>query len=501
VAEASKFMQRIAMGFDPLPEVDKDPLAWAVSQLTKTPEIRIYDQAGKQRELPEQYELKSEAQAIMVEFRNTWNAADEFFASPPQMPMPERRRLHRRLVGFPKEVVHWKEVQARLTTAQWSPQPVFERFWQFWCNHLMVAPTADNNDALVGPYQRHLRTKLTGSFRDLLWEAVTHPGMLTYLDNYRSVGPNSPARKSGKTTLSINENLGRELLELFTVSPAVGYTQKDVDACTLILTGWSIRAPNSNRPKPMFPNQNAPANTWGTSFEFNLHEPGTQTLMGKQYSAIFKQQGKLEDLVSDLAVHPATALHLARKLCTYFIDDAPPQDAVAHIEAAFNASRGHLPTVHKAVLEMSWKHLGKTRKLGPPDVWLVQCAKGMFTPLPQELPVENPGQEGRTGPLTTELLRDLGMPLPYCPQPDGWPIKSADWLSGEMLDRRARTAVYLAKNSELVLKNQAGRVQTLSDRTMTKGTPAQAAVQAYIERGELQEALTLWALSPDILWS
>ncbi len=503
VTEKSRFLRRVAMGSDPYADPISDPLSWATSQLEKVPEIRIYDQQGKVRVVPGQFALISDIRSLMVEYRNSWNAVDGFFVGTTQVSKAERRQRFRHLVGFPfRDVAHWKEVQARLTTAQWSEQPVFERFWHFWTNHFMVAPNTDNNDVLVGPYQRHLRSKLTGSFRDLLWEAVTHPSMLIYLDNYRSVGPNSIARKSGRTTDSINENLGRELLELFTISPAAGYTQKDVEASTMILTGWTFAMPNSNQAKPIFPSTNAPASYWGTFFAYQRHEPGVQTLMGKQYeNSLFRQKGKLEDLINDLAIHPATAKHLARKLCTYFMDDAPPAEAVAHVESVFLSSKGNLPAVHQAVLEMCWRYLSTTRKLVFPDVWLVQCAKAMSAPLPQELPTEKSALNSSAGPLTTDLIRDLGMPLPFCPQPDGWPIKSSDWLSGEMLDRRVRTAVYLAKNSELVRENKSSSIDKLVERTIPRDAPSHTVIRASLARGELADALTLWALSPDVLWS
>ena len=136
----------------------------------------------------------------------------------------------RRLVSLPyHQLEHWKEVQARVTTALHGEAPVFERFWHFWTNHFTVAPGTQNNDTLVGPYQRHLREHMTGDFRTLLWHAVTHPGMLVYLDNNRNTGPNSTAALRRWTRDTINENLGRELLELFTVSTAAGYSQQDVE--------------------------------------------------------------------------------------------------------------------------------------------------------------------------------------------------------------------------------------------------------------------------------
>jgi uncharacterized protein (DUF1800 family) len=457
--KALKFARRMAFGLTP-EAIPADPVAWAQAQLNTVPHIDILDSNGApdKNRSPETKLLRTIPE-VMTAYRNNWNVVDQMFALPPELPQAQRKAFARKTIFYPyRDLEHWKELQARLSTALYGPQPVFERFWHFWSNHLMVAPNTDNNDTTVGPYQRALRDHMTGSFRDLLWNAVTHPAMLIYLDNYRNVGPNSAARRQGRTKDSVNENLGRELLELFTLSPSAGYSQADVEHATLILTGWTFAMPNSNQAKPIFPSQNAPASMHGTVFAYARHEPGDQKVMGKVYSSsLFRQKGKLEDLITDLALHPVTARHLARKLCVYFIDDDPAPSAIEQVEKVFLESKGHLPSVHKAVVQVAWEQIDNSRKFQNPEAWLVQTLRLLDVPLPSNPPSLISSSE----PNSSSLMRDLGQALPYSPQPNGWPIRSDEWISKELLDRRLRTLQLFVQKSPLITAQNSHRLKKI----------------------------------------
>jgi uncharacterized protein (DUF1800 family) len=496
-----RFMQRLAFGPNADGSLPTDPVAWAEAQLDRVPPIDLLDAAGQVRtDLPPEFKLTRTMTELMTAYRRSWNAVDKMFRLSPDLPEAERKATVRKALYYPyRDLEHWKELQARASTALFSKQPVFERFWHFWTNHFMVAPNTDNNDVLVGPYQRALREHLTGSFRDLLWNAVTHPSMLIYLDNYRNVGPNSTARKQGRTTDSINENLGRELLELFTVTPQSGYTQADVEQSTLILTGWTFVMPNSDEAKPLFfPNHNAPAALNGTIFVYGRHESADQKVMGKVYSSsVFRQKGKLEDFITDLANHPATAHHIARKLCVYFMDDEPPAEAVALVEKAFIDSKGHLPAVHKAVIEATWNNMERTKKFQNPEAWLLQTLRLLGLGLPQNPPQLVPMKEW----TTATLMKDLGQPLPFSPQPNGWPIRSDDWISKEMLDRRLRLAQMLAQRVPMASAEQMGRLEKLMATSLPAQSKSRLLVTQALAQKNPSQAVLMWLASPDMLWS
>lgn len=484
------FTRRVSFGLPADVAAPEDPVAWAVAQLgPPAPPIDIIERdRSRRRDLPENLRLRSTMDEVMRAFHEHQEAERASFAKGRTLSREQYAQERRRDVEIPyHRLEHWKETQARATTAVHGEAPVFERFWHFWTNHFMVAPGNQNNDTLVGPFQRSLRQKMSGSFRDLLWHATVHPAMLVYLDNNQNTGPRSRAALAGWTRHSINENLGRELLELFTLSPASGYTQADVEATTLILTGWRDMKPNRYR-KAGVP--------LGTYFDANHHEPGSQTVMGKTYSALIRQDSKLEDLVSDLARHPATARHLARKLCIYFIDDEPPAQAVAHVEKAFIRSQGDLPSVHRAVIEMCWTHIATTRKFSSPETWLLQTFTLTGLDLPRAIPLDDRG-----GIKTHYLLGDLGQPIPRCPQPNGWPIRSADWISKEQLDRRVRYAGVLANELMRQPDRMAATLETMSARHLPAGGPESDLVRAALARQDLRTAHTLLHVSPSLLWT
>ena len=95
---------------------------------------------------------------------------------------------------------------------------------------------------VVDYWKNAIYSFLDRSFSDLLYSATTHPAMLSYLDNIYNIGENSPKGKqctSSDCVVGLNDNLGRELMELHTVSPARGYTETDIHEAAKVLTGWS----------------------------------------------------------------------------------------------------------------------------------------------------------------------------------------------------------------------------------------------------------------------
>jgi len=181
-----------------------------------------------------------------------------------------------------------------------------------------------------------------GRVRDLLWPTAKHPGMLWYLDNWMSVrdGVEVPRRRRQKLPrrmpTGLNENYARELLELHTVGVEAGYTQDDVHEAARALTGWSIRV----RPRD---------GEFGTFvFQPSAHDQGTKEIFG----LTLPEGGGVDDgekLLDALARHPATAKHLARKLCVRFVSDAPPQELVDEVAAVFTRTDGDLRETVKTI--------------------------------------------------------------------------------------------------------------------------------------------------------
>ena len=180
------------------------------------------------------------------------------------------------------------EVGARVRLAAGTQRPFLERITQFWSNHFAVSVDKAIILGVAGSYEREaIRPNVLGRFQDLLLAVEGHPAMLLYLDNYRSVGPDSPlavrAQQRAGKALGINENLAREIMELHTLGVDGGYTQVDVTAFAKVITGWSIGAAGQGIRAGGVPGD--------FYFRGNIHEPGSQSVLGRRYDKALRPLG------------------------------------------------------------------------------------------------------------------------------------------------------------------------------------------------------------------
>src|SRR5712691_4234800 len=168
--------------------------------------------------------------------RPEMNAADQSGPSPAGANRPP---------GPAPQQIYLDEAKARLAAALAAEIGFAERLAWFWSNHFCVSADKGQVRAICGAYEREaIRPHVVGRFADMLDAVETHPAMLIYLDNARSIGPNSPAGKNRGRGL--NENLAREILELHTLGVRTVYTQADVTNFAKIITGWTILPTISN---------------------------------------------------------------------------------------------------------------------------------------------------------------------------------------------------------------------------------------------------------------
>jgi uncharacterized protein (DUF1800 family) len=487
--EVARFARQVGFGLAPDEATPMDPVGWAQSQLDTPPTVGFFtDRTGTLMQgLPDGLKLLHTQEEVAIALVQHSEAERQSFDKSKTMARPEWEKVRFDMVDYPYwRLEPWKEVLARGAMAVNGPAPVFERFWHFWTNHFTVSPATNNINTAIGPYMRMLRSRMTGSFRDMLLEAVTHPAMVLYLDNAKSTGPHSVARSKGWTKDEINENLGREMLELFSLSPAAGYTQEDVQNTAYILTGWGVERPDKWH-KIGYP--------LGSRFDYNKHEPGTHTVMGKKYSALIHNDSKLQDLVDDLAAHPATAQRICHKLATAFIADEPPPQAVARLVQVFVRSKGHLPTLHKAVVAEVALAGAAAKKFQDPETWLWTVYRVSGT----ALPVVPPTREAK-GERLHDILWELGQPIHQCPQPNGWSLLSRDWISREMLDRRVRYAYQFAPR----IAEPGEALRRVVARQHGPDSTVAKALETAARDGSGQTPRSLWTAyltSPDMLWS
>ncbi len=314
------------------------------------------------------------------------------------------------------------EVSARLRLAATTERPFLERITQFWSNHFAVSVDKTIVLGVAGSYEREaIRPNVSGSFANLLLAVEQHPTMLLYLDNYRSVGPDSAlaefTNRRANRKLGINENLAREIMELHTLGVDGGYTQADVTAFAKVITGWSIGAPG----KRII--EGGPTGEF--VFRPGIHEPGLQTVMGRRYGQPGERQG--ESVLLDLARHPATAKHIATQLARHFIADEPSADAVTRLAQVFTRTDGDLPSVYRAVVAEQDAWSQPLSKFKTPNDYVISAWRALG------MPVDEPRK-------VPPLFANLGQRVWSPNSPAGWPDRSADWDGASALMQRLRWA-------------------------------------------------------------
>jgi uncharacterized protein (DUF1800 family) len=376
------------------------------------------------------------------------------------------------------------DTRARLATAALSERPFSERLALFWANHFTVSMAKPSVRGVVGAFEREaIRPHIGGRFEDLLRAAVTHAGMLRYLDNEQSAGPHSRvvqrlaqrARRTGDgqgpRVTGLNENLAREVLELHTLGAAAAragiYTQTDVNAFAAVLTGWRV-------PASAFMNPSADGTP--TRFEPAWHEPGDKTVLGKRYR---EGSEALDQVLRDLARHPATTRLIATKLARHFVADEPAPVLVDRLAAAYRSSDGDLPTVYRSLLDAPEAWQPAPSKLKSPEEWVLSSVRIL-----------------RLGHVAFKRQPDagitaLGQRVQAAPSPAGWPDKAEEWLGPDAVWKRVEWATRLADRVGGLVDARALAQASLGP-LLSEGTARQ------IERAaDAPQALALLLLAPE----
>ena len=328
-------------------------------------------------------------------------------------------------------------VQARMQVATSTDRPFFERLVRFWGNHFTVSGSKPNAFPIVGIVERDVvRPRCTGRFHDMLLASCKHPGMLIYLDNSISIGPNSAIAKNPgvlppylrEILKGLNENLGREILELHTLGVRSGYTQADVTSLAKVITGWMVRQREGRERAEGDSGANA-----SSMFIFRsaAHEPGPQMVLGRTYAQTGLAQG--EAALTDIARHPATAHFIATKLARHVIADDPPPAAVERIATVFRDTEGDLQAVCAALVDAPEAWEPGLRKFKPPEDYLTSALRALN------------GKPELTGQQLIALLSRMGQRPFYAPGPNGWADSGGDWIGPDAIWKRVEWADALAK--------------------------------------------------------
>ena len=358
---------------------------------------------------------------------------------------------------------------ARARLAATTDADFRERWALFWCNHFTVSATKLQTATLVGPFEQEaIRPHVFGRFEDMLVASSSHPGMLLYLDQARSVGPDTVAAmflSRGGKPAGLNENLAREIMELHTVGVDAGYTQADVTEFARALTGWSIGGLREG-------------DDVAGRFKFRpaAHEAGERTIMGKRYAEGGMDQALA--VMKDLAASPHTAGHVAAKLARHFVADEPPPALTARLQRTYLATGGDLAELAKTLVTA-------------PEAWSPQ-------PVKFKTPYEFVVSAWRAADIAPQSLANIGQILnslgqkPFsAPSPKGWPDAAQVWCAPDALIKR------MAWAQDLAAKALNGRdpSQLAQDALGARLTPL---VARAISRAETrEEGLAILLMSPE----
>jgi len=298
--------------------------------------------------------------------------------------------------------------QQKMLRAIYSTRQLQEVLVDFWFNHFNVDVRKGADRVLLTEYERDvIRPRVFGRFRDLLGATAKSPAMLFYLDNWTSGGQDG-----------LNENYGRELMELHTLGVDGGYTQKDVTEVARAFTGWTIERPRAGG---------------GFRFAPRRHDEGTKVVLGHRIHAGGQRDG--EEVLDILARHPSTARFIATKLARRFVSDAPPAALVDRVAARFRETDGDLREAVRAILTSPEFFAAETvhAKVKTPFEFVISAVRATDADVRDARPL-------------VRQLAELGMPLYQCQPPTGYKDTADAWVNTGALVGRMNFGLALTTN-------------------------------------------------------
>lgn len=320
---------------------------------------------------------------------------------------------------------------SRVARAVGGNRQLEEVMTDFWLNHFNIfAQKGAPEPYYLAEYESDvIRPHALGKFRDLLESVAKSPAMLFYLDNARSMADSTrprlasidrnvrrlridPAMRQRLNQLrngGLNENYGRELLELHTLGVDGGYTQQDVINIARALTGWTIRPPAAGG---------------GFIFRPEMHDAGEKIVLGHKLKANRGLEDG-EDVLDIVSRHPSTGKYIATKLARRFISDDPPQSVIDRAAQVFLKTDGDIREVVRTIITSNefYSQQAFRAKVKSPFEVVVSAMRAMNA-VPDSTP------------RTAQMIAYLGQPIYGHQAPNGWPETGDAWMNtGAILNR------------------------------------------------------------------
>jgi uncharacterized protein (DUF1800 family) len=334
-----------------------------------------------------------------------------------------------RELGMNRRQVVGQLQSARVARAVASNRQLEEVMTDFWLNHFNVFAQKGPPEAYyLAEYEsKVIRPNALGKFRDLLEAVAKSPAMLFYLDNARSMadstrprlanprnnnpilGNRARPRLNQRRNGGLNENYGRELLELHTLGVDGGYTQQDVINVARALTGWTIRPP-----------------VMGGGFVFRpeMHDAGDKIVLSHKLRAGRGMEDG-ENVLDIVARHPSTARYIATKLVRRFVSDNPPPGLIDEAAAVFRKTDGDIREVVRTIVTSNefYSRQAFRSKVKSPFEVVVSAMRAL-------------NAEPDPTPRTALAVAYLGQPIYGHQAPNGYPETGDAWMNtGAILNR------------------------------------------------------------------
>jgi uncharacterized protein (DUF1800 family) len=337
---------------------------------------------------------------------------------------------------------------AKMTRAIYSERQLQQVMDDFWFNHFNVFAGKGEDRYYLTSYERDvIQPHALGKFKDLVTDTAKSPAMLFYLDNFLSSDPNAAQRLAQQRAMrqqrraatgrwprqapqnqqtankkkqgrGLNENYGRELMELHTLGVEGGYTQKDVTEVARAFTGWTIDKPREN---PQF------------KFDERIHDPDPKIVLGKKIHAGGMKDG--EQVIELLAKRPSTAKFISTKLARRFVSDTPPPALVARMVDRFESSSGDIRAVMRTMIYSPefWSRDAYRAKIKTPLEFVASTVRALGTDVDTTMPL-------------VQWVGRIGEPLYQCQPPTGYSDKAEAWVNAGALLNRLNFSLALAGN-------------------------------------------------------
>jgi uncharacterized protein (DUF1800 family) len=322
--------------------------------------------------------------------------------------LPQLRREAMRLAQ-PQQAVNAELIDNKLYRAIYSNHQLEEVLVDFWINHFNVFKGKAQGNILLTSYERDaIRPYVFGHFRDMLLATARHPAMLIYLDNVNSQAPRDDAfnrfgtNQQPQRRPGLNENYGRELMELHTLGVDGGYTQDDVIAVARAFTGWTVA--NANKSADF-------------NFNDNMHDRNEKRVLEQTLPPGRGEQDGI-DVIDILVHHPSTAKFISKKLAQRFVADDPPQSLIDRMAATFTKTDGDLRAVLQTMfssVEFSSEGAYQSKLKSPLEI-VVSSVRAL-------------NADAVDAFALAERIANLGQPLYGKVEPTGYPNTGEGWAS------------------------------------------------------------------------